>query len=554
YWVYGTQQDAGAIRTRSRGNQGAITPLDWNPVPGWEWGTIVPDPLDPNTVYASGSGILKISYPSETWINVSPAMDPARKLRTAFSQPIAFAPWNKHMLIAAFQSVWTTTDDGATWTAMSPDLGVRAGGPTPPTAAGSAAPPGGAIESLGPSTARAGVLWIGTNNGMVKVTHDNGKTWEGGSVAELPNIERAEVVAVDPSHMDAASAYAAVDLHRVGDYAPHFYRTRDYGKTWVAINNGLPVNQPGGSFARVIRNDTQKKGLLFAGTESGAYVSFDDGDHWQSLQQNLPVTSVRDAVLKGNDLVVSTYGRGFWSIDDYSMLRQVTPALASEPAHLFKSGDAVRLRRNVGADTPFPPEVPHALNPPTGMPLDYWLANAPQGDITLDVLDASGALVRHMTSAAQAPVPEAARPPEPNFWIAPPFALPKHAGENRTNWNLRYDSPMALAHSYEINANPGLTPPSPQGPVALPGAYTLKLTVNGTSYTQPVTITSDPRSPATLVALRTQHALQMKLVQSIDASYEGHRVAVALRDALRGATPAGDAPELSDVSTRMTGL
>jgi photosystem II stability/assembly factor-like uncharacterized protein len=554
YWVYGTQQDAGAIRTRSRGNLGEITPLDWNPVPGWEWGTIVADPLDPNTVYASGSGIVKISYPSETWINVSPASDPSRKLRTAFSQPIAFAPWNKHMLIAGFQSVWTTTDGGAHWTAMSPDLGVRAGGPTPPTAPGTAAPPGGAIESLGPSSAQAGVLWVGTNNGMVKVTHDNGKTWEGGTVADIPNIDRAEVVAVEPSHFDPATAYAAVDLHRIGDYTPYFYRTHDYGKTWTRITNGLPVNQPGGSFARVVRNDPVRKGLLFAGTESGAFVSFDDGDHWQSLQQNLPTTSVRDAVIKDNDLVISTYGRGFWSIDDYSMLRQVAPAVASEPAHLFKPGNAVRLRRNVGADTPFPPEVPHALNPPAGAPLDYWLASAPQGDLTIDVLDASGAVVRHMTSAPQSPVSEASHPPEPNFWLAPPFTLPKQAGENRTNWDLRYDSPPAFSHSFEINANPGLTPPSPEGPVVLPGTYTLKLTVGGKSYTQPVTVTSDPRSPATLVALRAQHALQMKLVQGLEASYEGHRVAVALRDALRGAVPAGAAAELADVSARATSL
>ena len=556
YWVYGSQQDAGAVRTRSRGNLGAITPLDWNPVSGWEWGTIIPDPLDPNTVYASGSGILRITYPSEQWINVSPAQDPSRRLRTAFSQPIVFAPWDKHMLIAGFQSVWTTTDSGAHWTAISPDLGVRQGsGPTPPTAPGLNAPPGGAIESIGPSTVQAGMIWVGTNNGLIKMTRDGGKTWEGGSVDNgIPNIDRAEILYVDPSHFDAAEAYTAVDLHRIGDYTPYFYRTRDYGKTWTRITNGLPVGQPSGSFARLIRNDTKRRGLLFAGTESAMYVSFDDGDHWQTLQQNLPTTSYRDAVIKDNDLVVSTYGRGFWSLDDFSMLRQVSPTIASEPAHLFKPGDAFRVRRNVGADTPFPPEVPHAENPLPGVPVDYWLARAPSSDITLDVLDASGAVVHHMTSAPTPPVPEAKYPPEPTFWLAPTPRLPKNSGGNRTNWNLRYDDPRSFVHSFEINANPDETPPSPEGPIVVPGTYTLRLTVDGRPYTQTVVVHNDPRSPATLAAIEAQHALQMKIVDGMDASYEGHRLATALRDLLRGPTPAGAAPETSAPSARALAL
>jgi hypothetical protein len=213
----------------------------------------------------------------------------------------------------------------------------------------------------------------------------------------------------------------------------------------------------------------------------------------------------------------------------------------SEAAHLFKPGDAIRTRRNVGADTPFPPEMPHALNPAQGIPVDYWLAQAPRGDFTLDVLDASGALVRHMSSAAITPVAEAARPPHPNFWVETPRALPANVGGNRTNWDLRYDSPSAFTHSFEINANPGLTPASPEGPVAIPGTYTLKLTVDGKSYTQTVSIKPDPHSPATVAAITAQHALQMKLVQGINAAYDGHRVAQALRDALHAA--ANGAPD-----------
>ena len=549
YWIYGTQQDAGAIRTRARGNLGAITPLDWNPVSGWEWGTIIADPLDANTVYASGSGILKITYPSEQWINVSPAVDPAMKLRTTSSQPITFAPWNTHMLIAGFQRLIATTDSGAHWTPLSPDLTVRADAPPAPSTAGEMAPPGGAIESISPSSVAAGMIWVGTGNGLIKLTRNGGKSWTDATVPGLPNPSRAEMN-IDASRVDPATAYVSVDLHRVGDYAPYFFRTHDYGTTWTKIVGDLPVNQPGGSFSRVIRNDTKKAGLLFAGTESGFYVSFDDGDHWQSFRQNLPTTSYRDIAIKDNDLVVATYGRGLWVLDDYSTLRQLTPAIASEPAHLFAPGSATRLRRNVGADTPFPPEVTHALNPLDGVIIDYWLAQAPSRALTLDVRDASGALVRHLSSAAISPVTEAARPPHPNFWVAAPMPLPATAGTNRANWDLRYDAPPAVSHSYEINANPGLTPASPEGPVALPGTYSVTLGVDGRSYTQPVTVRGDPRSPATAAALRAQHTLLMQMSDALTLSFEGHRAAVALRTALHGAVPAGTQADLADVASR----
>ncbi len=225
------------------------------------------------------------------------------------------------------------------------------------------------------------------------------------------------------------------------------------------------------------------------------YVSFDDGDHWQSLQLNLPNTSYRDAVITGNDLVVGTYGRGIWILDDISPLRQMTPAIAAEDVHLFKPGNAVRVHRNVGQDTPFPPEVPHALNPPDGAIIYYYLKSKPAGDVTLEVLDASGAVVRHLSSVPVPPVPETAHPPEPSFWLATPQPLPTDAGINRMNWDVRYDSPPAFSHTFEINANPGLTPASPEGPMAPPGTYTVRLTVDGKSYSTTVTVTNDPRSP-----------------------------------------------------------
>ncbi len=534
YWVYASQQDAGAIRIRSRGNLGAVTPLDWNPVSGWEWGTTIPDPLNPDVVYASGSGILKITYPSEQWINVSPNVDPKLFGRTTISQPLAFAPWNQHELITGFQFVMATTDGGMHWTKLSPDLGFpKDVTPPPDSARGRGAPGtpiGGAIQSLALSTAQGGrgVIWVGTNNGLIKVTRDEGKTWTDVSIPNLPVPGRGDILAIDASHFDPAAAYVAIDFHVTGDYKPYVFRTHDYGKTWTPIVTGLAVDQPSGSFARVVREDTKQRGLLFAGTESSMYVSFDDGDHWQSLQLNLPNTSYRDIVVHGNDLVVGTYGRGIWVLDDFSPLRQVTPAALSEPVHLFAPGDAIRLRRNVGADTPFPPEVPHALNAPDGALIYYHLAQ-PAAAVSLEVVDASGTVVRHMSSAPITPVKEAAQPPEPNFWIATPEPLPTGAGTSRVNWDLRRDDPPAFAHSFEINANPGLTPPSPEGPLVPPGAYTVKLTVEGHSYVQPLTVRNDPRSPATAAEVRAQYDLQTKIVAAMREAWDGYQQVTALR-------------------------
>jgi len=426
-----------------------------------------------------------------------------------------------------------TLDGGRHWTKLSPDLGFPKGvTPPPDSARGRGAPDtpiGGAIQSLALSTVGRGVMWVGTNNGLIKLTKDEGKTWDDVSLPNLPVPGRGDVLAIDASHFDAATAYVAVDLHVTGDYKPYFFRTHDYGKTWTAIVSGLAVDQPSGSFARVVREDTKQRGLLFAGTESSVYVSFDDGDHWQSLQLNLPNTSYRDIVVHGNDLVVGTYGRGIWVLDDFSPLRQLTPAVASEPVHLFAPGDAVRLRRNVGADTPFPPEVPHALNAPDGALIYYHLAAKPAGEISLDVLDAAGAVVRHHSSAPIAAVKEAAQPPEPNFWIATPDPLSTAAGTNRVNWDLRTDDPPALAHSFEINANPGLTPPSPEGPLVPPGVYTVKLTVDGHSYTQSLTVRNDPRSPATAADVRAQYDLQTKIVAALREAWDGYQQVAALR-------------------------
>ena len=551
YWVYAPQQDAGAIRTRSRGNFGAITPMDWNPVGTWEWGTVIADPTNPNVVYGSGSGILKITYPSEQIVNVSPGVDPDLRLRATSSNPIMFAPWNPKELLAGFQYLMATLDGGAHWSKLSPDLTWPKGQTPPPDTAARApgAPPPGSIESFSPSTMTRGLIWVGTSNGLIKLTRDDGKTWEDVTVPALPEPSRALIATVEASHHDAAEAYVAIDYHGVGDYTPWLFRTRDYGKTWTKIVAGLPTDLPGGSFTRVIRADPKRAGLLFAGTESSVYVSFDDGDNWQSLALNLPTTSCRDLTFRDNDLLVGTYGRGIWILDDISPLRQLAPEMAHEPAHLFTPGEAVRARRNVNNDTPFPPEVTHAPNPPDGAIIYYSLAAKPAGEITLDVLDASGSVVRHLSSAPVAPVEEAARPPVPSFWLEKPRPLPAAVGLNRANWNIQYDPPPATSHSYEINANPGLTPASPEGPLAPPGVYTLKLTVNGKTYTQALTVKNDPRSPATLADLRAEHALAMKVYDGIKASWEGYQQANAMRTAVTPLAGAGEPPEVATAAT-----
>jgi photosystem II stability/assembly factor-like uncharacterized protein len=526
YFVYGTQQDAGAIRTRVRGNLGAVSMFDWNPVNGWEWGTVLPDPLDPKTVYASGNGLVKITYPSEQWINVSPALDPTTMARTTNSQPLLFLPWNSRQLLLGLHYVASTVDGGVRWTRLSPDLGVPRGMDS--ATAFNTIGGRGAIESIAASRVGRGTIWAGTNNGLIHVTRDGGVTWRDVSIADLPTPRRANVSAISTSPTSAGTAYVAIEYLRVGDHTPYVYRTRDYGAHWTRIISGLPTDQPSGSFARVVRADPSRAGLLYLGTESGVHVSFDDGDHWHSLQAGLPNSPVRDLEVKDHDLVIATHGRGLWVLDDVSRLRQLAPSDADAAARVYAPATAVRMRRNIGSNTPLPPEIPHADNAPDGATIDYWLARD-AADVRIEIVDAAGRVVRHLSSAAIAPVPEAARPPHPNFWVATPRPLATVAGAHRAPWDLRRDAPRALSHSFEINANPGRTPASPEGAMVPPGVYTIRLVANGTTSTATVTVVRDPRTTVTAVALAAQDSLLRALSAGIDETFADIEALTATR-------------------------
>ena len=573
YWVLGSQQDTGAVMTRNRGDLGQITNLDWWPLASSEFGTAVPDPLRPTTVYGvgyglgQGNGMIKIDVDTGQWGNVAPNFGTDRNLyvegRDFWKRfDTAFEP--KAMYVG-YNCILVTRDGAVSWKTFSPDLTTAKGQPTQPCgtapeapAAGTPAGPRGSISDFSISTVKQGVVWSGSNTGQIYNTMDGGKTWNNvTNFTDLP--QNINWVTVEAGHSDANTAYLVGNLG-FGRGAPaaggpeqhYIYRTHDGGKTWTRIVNGLPTDERTGSQVHVIREDPKQKGLLFAGTETTVYVSFDDGDHWQSLRQNLPSTSIRDMVFHTadnmNDLVICTYGRGFWILDDMSPLREVAAkaqAISSALAYLFKPGDAIRSRESGNWDQPMNPELPHAENPPFGALIYYHLSRKPAGEIKLQVFDSGNKLVRTITSTQPA---KYERPPYPDYWLrsVSERALSTNVGTNRTNWDLRYDDPPAYNPDInnQMNSSPGSVTPGPHGPLALPGTYTLKLIVDGQTYTQTLVVHNDPRvgeSPAIMTALRAQNTLALDAVEGMRNSYAANEEVAAVRaqlaDLLKGSLP-----------------
>jgi len=559
YWIYGSKQDSGTFAIASRGSVGEITDLDWFPLPGWETGFVTVDPIDPDILFTNGPlGFLQKVF-RKTWAvqsvdfgvgAISRVSD--TDFRRAVSAPIVFSPQNPRVLYYGTQNLWKSQDGGDHWQKVSPDLTAHPGSPPLPNPEG--VHHGDALVALSPSTVQAGVIWTGSNNGVLYVTQDGGEHWRD---VTPPGMSIHGVIDVQASHFDPSRAYAAVRDDAIADYSPHLYRTSDLGKSWKAIVTGLPADEPTGSFVRAVREDPHKQGLLFAATETSVYVSFDDGDHWQSLRLNLPTTSFYDLQIHDGDLIAATYGRGVWILDDISPLEQLSADLADRPVHLFRPQAAIRVQENINQDTPFPPEVPHGKNPPQGLVIDYYLRQ-PAREVQLQIFDAKGSLVRSYSNAPIAPLDQPL-PPTPAFWARPSRPLPTAAGEHRVSWNMRYSTPPALFFDQSSAAVPQDTPYIPEGPMALPGSYTVKLTVDGVSYTQPGLLKQDPRlddSPAAMDDMRRQLALAQRIIVIMSASrnaYEQRNGLDAKLSALGAGAPSGVAQRLRKQMATLTG-
>jgi photosystem II stability/assembly factor-like uncharacterized protein len=559
YWIYGSKQDSGTFAIASRGAVGEITDLDWFPLPGWESGFVTVDPVHPDVLFTNGLWGFLQKVDRKTWSAqsvdfgvgaISAVSD--TDFRRAVSAPIVFSPQSPSVLYYGTQNVWESRDGGDHWRKISPDLTAHPGKPPLPNPKG--VHHGDALVSLSPATVRAGVIWTGSNNGVAYVTEDGGKHWRD---VTPPNVSIHSVLDVQASHFNPSEAYAAVQDDAIGDDSPHIYRTRDLGKSWQSIVTGLPTDQPTGSFVRIVREDPHRAGLLFAATETSVYVSFDDGNNWQSLRLNLPTTSFYDLQIHDGDLIAATYGRGIWILDDISPLEQLTAGAAAGQVHLFRPQEAIRVQANINQDTPFPPEVPHGRNPPQGAVIDYYL-NQPAQNVELQILDSKGNLVRSYSSA---PIPPLGQPlpPTPAFWARQPRPLPTTAGEHRVTWDMLYPTPPALFFDQSIGAVPEDTPFIPEGPMALPGNYTVKLTVDGVSYTQPVRLRQDPRlddSPAAIDGMRRQLTLALQIVTVISASKSAYEQASGMEaklTSLHADASGGPAKTLRKQMAELTG-
>jgi photosystem II stability/assembly factor-like uncharacterized protein len=492
YWVTGAQQDSGAVGTPSRSNHSEISNRDWEGLcAGGEAGYTAPDPLHPEILF--GGTVSRCNVFTGETKNVSPERGATpsattSQFRHAWTQPLVFSPADPRALYYANQFLYKTTNGGESWTQISPDLTREDPGvPSNLNEAAAADAPAdkrrGVIYTIAPSPLRAPTIWIGTDDGLIHLTKDDGKTWQNVTPPALTSWSK--VVMIEASHFDVNEAYAAVERHQLADYEPHIYRTLDSGKTWTEITKGLPA----GVYVQTVKEDPNRRGLLFTGTERTVFVSFDDGDHWQSLQLNLPPASVRDIDVHGDDLIVGTHGRGFWVLDNISALRQINADVGGVSAYLFKPADTILMTPGNDNGTPMPRDEPLAENAPAGAMIDYYLKSNASGPVTLEIVDPAGETVRKYSSEDKGPTVNTETLNIPAYWVRPFEPLSTAAGMHRWIWDLR-----------------PAPPPRPAGgggggfggrgavPMVLPGIYTLKLSVGGKSYTQPLVVKMDPRT------------------------------------------------------------
>lgn len=524
YWIYAAQQDSGSVTIKSRSDFGAIRPSDWYPVSGYEQGHIFGDPLDARYVYAHGGGHAIIKFDRVTGQS-GPVFTPVSTDRFGPRPGFELSRKDPRWMFYGAQYVMASSDR-VSWTRISPDFP-------------------GTVVALAPSPLDVNLLWAGTSTGVIELTRDAGKTWTNVSPPRFAAERTLVLWSMEASSHDAAVAYAsAIDLS--DRHAPALFMTSDFGASWREIVGGLPADVP----TRVVREDPQQANLLYAGTQAGAFVSFDRGGHWQSLQLNLPRAAVNDITVHDADLVIATWGRALWALDDVTPLRQMSEARASATAaFLYSPLTTTRVRWDNNQDTPLPPEVPQGQNPPDGAIIDYYLkGGAPSAAIA--ILDSTGAVVRGFTSAP--PTPDTSMPNVPDYWFKQPDVVKTTPGMHRLVWDLRYATPPSLNYGADGEPSPttsygiiaaaiiGQTPrQQPVGSLVLPGTYQVRLTVGSTSVSRPLTIVNDPRSPIGEADLRLQWQEERALAAGIATSHDAIERVRALRDAARARIETG---------------
>ena len=527
YRLYSGQQESGSVGIKSRGDDGEITFRDWRPVAAEEYGYVVADPLDPDIII--GGKLTRFDRRTGQAQNILPVPVQTEDFRMLRTEPVVFSPLDPHLLFFAGNTLWQTRDRGDHWEKISPDLS-RPNYELPASIgkykedATKQAHRRGVIYTVAPSPLDANRIWCGTDDGLIHLTTDGGKTW---SNVTPPSISAWQKISlIEAGHFDANTAYAAVNTLRMDDLRPHIFATHDSGKTWKEIVNGIPAGQ----IINAVREDPERKGLLFAASEKGVYVSFDDGANWESLRLNLPATSVRDLIVKSDDLVVATHGRGFWILDNITPLRQLdrpeggpaptsprTDGAGAPPRRsnimLFKPQTALRVRANMNTDTPLPPDEPAGENPPDGAMIDYFLSKDASGPVTIEIKDGKGQLVRKYSSADKPVEANPKRLRIPSYWIRPPQSVSTKAGMHRFLWDMHYTPIAGVEPEFPISATYRNTAPRATSPWVAPGDYTVTLTVDGKTFSQPLTVAMDPRVKASAADLQEQFDLSWRLYQ-----------------------------------------
>ena len=552
FWVYGTQQDSGAFALPSRtiGADGITMEQFREITPGGENGYVVPDPKNPNIIYGDGTGntttVLKLDVRTGQVRDVDPTLAyPDAHYRTAWTLPLVFSPYDHRTLYFANQYLFSTDDGGLHWRRISPDLSRKNPG-VPPNVGSVTATDAidvgarrGVIYSIAPSPFTNKVIWVGTDDGLVWRTEDGGARWL--NVTPKALTPWSKVACIELSHFHPATAYLAIDRHRLDDETPYIYVTRNDGRSWTLITNGIPHDD----FVNVVREDPVKPGLLYAGTEYGVFVSFDDGAHWQSLQLNLPNAWVKDLLVHDGDLIAATQGRALWVLDDLAPLRQLTPAVVASPAHLFAPEPAWRVHPDNNVDTPLPSSTPQGQNPPAGAILDYWIGPHTRGPVSLSIYDLQGQRIRRFVSDAP-PASIHANRYFAKRWLKPAERLSATPGMHRFIWNLRYRRPPAIAYSYSMQAVfDHNTPTSVDGPYVLPGLYRVVLSAGGQTYRAPLVVRLDPREHVSSADLRALLAYSQSIggaLGRVKALYEAQQPVHRALTRLQGRIAAGRAP------------